>query len=284
MKLEYDSKMATWARQHPYHYLFKGWAENNGDAAAPWAFLGVVFALASWIATIVMLITLPLLGTPILLGVSIYGLVAFSYWFHTKNYFANWQVSRLWQKAKNWWQSRIPAEIQQAKKLQSNLAGIIKSRKKSSLKSLLNKVNAFIEKELPRLLNLRTELEKDVVNAREIIQREKANGICDGEDKLMAESEEGLKTLQVRLEKTKKKIEYGLSFLDHLIIRVELITSTDSLEESRNEIAEIQEELDIMIKAHEEVGNDLRENEKIIVEDNFQEKAGNFQPEKVLTA
>lgn len=101
MKSEYDSKQETWASQHPYHYLFKGWAENSGDAAAPWAFFGVVFALVSWIATIVMLTNISIFGPPLLLGASIYGLIAFSYWLHTKNYFANWEISCLWQKAKN---------------------------------------------------------------------------------------------------------------------------------------------------------------------------------------
>jgi hypothetical protein len=283
IELSDDDAIDKWANEHPYHYFLKEakvW--RNDPTGTGW--IGGSISAISWIvAFAILLADFSLYATPLFLGASVYGIVAFSYWLHTKNYFANWQITRLWQKTKVWWQSRVPEEIRQAKDLQAKLQKTITAKKKSSLKTLLRKVDIFVQKELPRLLNLRAELQKDVVEAKEIIQREKANGLCEGEGKLMAESEEGLKILESRLEKTKKKIQYALAFLDHMIIRVEVITSSDS-EESRNEIAEIQEELDIMIKAHEEVGNIFKEIEKNPLEDDSQEKTEIFQSEKVLTA
>ena len=285
-----DSEIVSWAKQHPYHYIFKGWAKKYDKEAAPWAIIGIVFALTSWIAPFSILLQGNLANLALwpfcIGGMGLYLSVAIGYWLYGKGTFAKWekQIKEQWQKAKNWWQSRIPAEIQEVKILQTKLAKIIKDRKKSSLKFLLSKVDAFVEKEMPRLLKLRAELQEDVANAKKIIKEEKDNGICEGEEKLMHESEEDLKALQMRLEKTKKKIEFGLAFLHHMIIRVELITTTDSLEESRDEIEEIQQELENMIKAHEEVGNIFKEIEKLPLKDSSQEKTEDFQREKLLTA
>jgi len=257
--LEDDSEIEAWARRHPYHYFFKGWAENSGDAAAPWAFFGGLLALASWIAPLVILLQpnfVNLALWPYLIGgIGLYFLVALTYRLYSQGIFAECQnqVQKLWQKAKNWWQSRIPAEIQEAKSIWAELQKIPKGKKdKKLLQPLLSKVEKVIKAELPHLLQSREQLNEFINICKATICQEKQNGIIPGEERLMAESEEELQKLQERLLEVKNKIQYILTSLDHLKVRFCALIGLESDHEFQQEIEQVHNELDIMLKSREE--------------------------------
>ena len=254
IKLGDDDAIDKWANEHPYHYFLKEakiW--RNNPTGTGW--IGGSISAISWMAAAAMLLAnFSFYVTPLFLGVSVYGLVTFSYWLHTKNYFANWQITRLWQRAKNWWQSRIPAEIQEAKAILESISSVIKGKAKSkSIKGIMAKADKLIREELPRLLNLRQELTFLIDNAMQIIQKEKDNGIVEGEEQLMKESEKGLATLNKRLSDVNKKIRLIPTVLDHLCIQLSVIISADSVSDVQNVIDDVKMDLDILLQSHEEI-------------------------------
>ncbi|MFA5188162.1 MAG: hypothetical protein WC460_02250 [Patescibacteria group bacterium] len=248
-----DSELIAWAKKHPYHFLFKGWAIRYDKEAALWALFGIPLALASWIAPFGILLQGNLryfaLWPFCIGGMGLYFSVAMGYWLYPRGTF-----SRIWQKAKNWWQSRVPAELAEAQKYQKALKAIIKDKKRQKqLQPILKKIDKLVKAELPRLLNLNIELGVEVIDAQKTINRQKDNGICDGEEALMAESEKGLEILLQRQENVKKRIAYILSSLDHMSVRFDLIMSAESTDQGQKEISEVLEDLDIMLKAKQDV-------------------------------
>jgi ParB-like chromosome segregation protein Spo0J len=168
-----------------------------------------------------------------------------------------WLANRLKtekQKVASEWDNLFPAEIKEAKQVSKRLLKMLKGRKhREQFKAVVAKLQKLVEEEMPRLLDNEKQLIELVAAAEETIKKEKANGIMAGEEQLMRESERDLATLKQRQADTKNKIQLIICFLNHFSIRLSVLVSTDSTEEVKRSLFEVQQDLDQMLKADEEI-------------------------------
>lgn len=250
-----DPTSRHWVSEHPYHFFTKRIVENGDQIEDGVVGIGFLMSFVSGLACLFSVfggdpaITLAFFAG----GGCLYFLVATSYWMYRHDFFPR-IFSWVKQKTTNWWASRVPNEIQEVQAIQKNILRVIKGKRMSKqIKGIMAKSDQLIKDELPRLLNLRQELNFLIDNAKHIIEKEKNNGIIEGEEKLMKESEHGLETLQKRLGDVSKKIRLIPTVLDHLCIQLSVIISSDSTSEVQNVIDDVQMDLDILLQSHEEI-------------------------------
>ena len=158
------------------------------------------------------------------------------------------------QKAALEWEKLFPVEIKEAQQISKRLLKMLKARKhREQFKAVAAKLQKLVEEEMPRLLANERQLVELVAAAEETVKKEKANGIMEGEEQLMRESEKDLHTLKQRQADTKNKIKLILCFLNHFSIRLSVLVSADSTEEVKQSLFEVQQDLDLMLRADEEV-------------------------------
>jgi len=253
LSLENNSRVATWARRHPYHYFLAKDAEEGNGNITWWGFFGGLLAFVSWIAPILILKANLALLPFYIGGIGIYFSVAIGYWLNERGTLWKWR-KEIQKMIVKWKTSISPVEIQEAKAILESIHKVIKGKVKSkSIKAIMAKADKLIQEELPRLLNLRQELTMLIDNAKQIIKKEKDNGIIEGEELLMQESEKGLETLNKRLSDVSKKIHLIPTVLNHLCIQLSVIISSDSTSEVQGIIDDVKMDLDIMLESHEEI-------------------------------
>jgi len=174
-----------------------------------------------------------------------------------KNFLPAWLVKLLKtekKKAALEWDKLFPAEIKEAQQVSKRLLKMLKGRKhRKQFKAVAAKLQKLVEEEMPRLLENERQLVELVAAAEETVKKEKENGIMEGEEQLMQESEKDLATLKQRLVDTKNKIQLIICFLNHFSIRLSVLVSADSTEEVKQSLFEVQQDLDLMLKADEEI-------------------------------
>ncbi len=165
----------------------------------------------------------------------------------------NWLVSNR-QAAFKQWAELHPIEIAEAKVISKKMLKMLKGKKqREQFTAVSSKLQKLVEHEIPRLLANEKLLAGLVIDAQATIKAEKANGIIEGEQQLMADSEKDLATLKKRLEDTRNKIQLILCFLNHFSIRVSVLISADSTAEVEQSLFEVQQDLDQMLRADEEI-------------------------------
>jgi hypothetical protein len=251
-----------WVKNHPYHIFYKHENEHGTrtQGTGP-GFLGAFLCIISLFAPLILLGEHcgAALWLAYAAGIASYLGVAFNYWAikeiirEIKESSA--EIKGWRQKGKTWWKSLVPAEVREAQEIQKALLSILKDGKRKTRKKLvpiLKKVEKIIIQEIPQLLLKREQLSKLIEIAKQAIDHEKNNGIIEGEERLMAESETELEKLQKRHEEVKNKIVYILTSLDHLKIRFCTLIGLESATEIQREIDEIHQEMDILLTAREE--------------------------------
>lgn len=200
--------------------------------------------------------------SPILCSIAFLNYVAFNeLWAERKENWKNfWPLSlkNLFSFGKKavikQWSEFHPAEIREAQQISKQMLKMLKARKhRDQFKAIALKLQKLVDREIPRLLANEKLLVELTATAEETVTKEKVNGILDGEEQLMKESERDLQTLKQRLADTRNKIQLILCFLNHFSIRLSVLVSADTSAEAQQSLFDVQQDLDQMLKADEEI-------------------------------
>jgi hypothetical protein len=246
------------ARKFIQRNLYDGYSVNSNDLP-PVVMIAMIFLVLSLVISIdtINLSLAPICGAILMLlvyeGYSIYDASREgwkNFWPHSlKNLFSFSKKAVIKQ-----WSESHPQEIREAQRISKKMLKMLKARKhREQFKAVAAKLQKLVEQEIPRLLANEKLLVKLTATAEETVRKEKFNGILDGEAQLMLDSEKDLATLKQRLADTRNKIQLILCFLNHFSIRLSVLVSADTSAEAQQSLFEVQQDLDQMLKADEEI-------------------------------
>jgi hypothetical protein len=261
-----EKDVKKWQTKHPYHVI-AGWLEEVDNDEIEGRFLGfVVFGFILPTIIFVIFFSFGLIPSHFCLsfgfGMGAYWSVATIYFIYRKLLKTNRLFTKSWwqnlgQRLKNYRNVLAPKEIFEAKYYQKSLMSLINGYKNEpQLQPILIKVDKLVKKELPKLLKRRIQLNKAVTNSKQTIARQKKNGICQGEETLMSDSEASLQYFQQKQQEVEAKIALILAFLDHSTPKVSRIIdaiSAQSDNEAESLIQQVNSDLALLLQSQEEV-------------------------------